>query len=813
MRLAKRPVFAYHFGMRPGSIRAVLVLAVAAATLLAHGAGASTHARGKLVAAFRDASRAYRVPVRLLLAVGEVNTRLQMPARPALNGGYGVMDLTPAQLRRASRLARIDPVAARHDLRQNVRAGAALLASLRTSSWYGALARLGGAPFADEVFLRLGRPLPRRAPAASAARADFPGAHWLPASKANYTTANRPLSSRITTVVIHVTDGSYGGTLSWFRNPSARATTHYVVRSSDGDVTQMVREKDIAWHAGNWAVNETSVGIEHEGFTGHCTWFTDAMYRSSAQLAAYLATKYLIPINRKHFIGHNEVPDPSNPRRFGGAGHHTDPGSCWKWARYMALVRDFAGASVGTTLQRIADDSTRAFKAPRGWKRKAATASYGRGYAVSKPSKSRNAARLSFGVPVTGSYALYGWWPASRSRNSSVPVAVDTAAGREWFRVDERKGSVWTYLGTFPLKKGKRTVRFSPRTKTKGSIVADAVKVELLAPNPTSGLEAEAAGWAATGRGLSSTSDGGISWSSISPADLSPEQIRGVRIMGTNGWLVAATGDPTQRLALYRTADAGATWTATPLPARPDVDVAAKATIEVADDTHVFIGLRLEPNRWSLSRGLLLRSSDGGVTWAKTMLPAAGEISFPTAQDGWLVGGLARERLYASHDGGRKWKAVRPKAAISGAASITYALPTFSSETEGVLPVSLAAGARSTLAFETTYDGGRSWYVAAKVRIGKSLRFASSVPSAVIDPDLWLAAVGKRLVAVTDGGLTKTTVGTLPGTVSGLQFASGTIGWAQVPGACAAKTRVCPIKLFATADGGITWVRLRPPGA
>jgi hypothetical protein len=40
---------------------------------------------------------------------------------------------------------------------------------------------------------------------------------------------------------------------------------------------------------------------------------TDAMYRSSAQLSAYLAIKYLIPIDRKHFIGHNEVPDPTIP--------------------------------------------------------------------------------------------------------------------------------------------------------------------------------------------------------------------------------------------------------------------------------------------------------------------------------------------------------------------------------------------------------------------------------------------------------------------------------------------------------------------
>jgi hypothetical protein len=48
--------------------------------------------------------------------------------------------------------------------------------------------------------------------------ADYPQAHWLAASSSNYTAANRPLSGPINMVVIHVTDGSYAGTLQWFRN-------------------------------------------------------------------------------------------------------------------------------------------------------------------------------------------------------------------------------------------------------------------------------------------------------------------------------------------------------------------------------------------------------------------------------------------------------------------------------------------------------------------------------------------------------------------------------------------------------------------
>jgi len=645
----------------------------------------------------------------------------------------------------------------------------------------------------------------------AALHADYPGARWLAASPADYSVANRPLSDRITTIVIHTTEGSYSGTLSWFRNPAARASAHYVVRSVDGQITQMVREKDVAWHAGNGAVNDASIGIEHEAFTAYCSWYTDAMYRSSAQLVAYLVTKYLIPVDRTHIIGHYQVPDPNHPGQFGGFAHHTDPGPCWDWPKYMGLVRDFAGASVGTTLQRIADDSARAFTGPRGWKRMASAAAYGRSYAVTTPSPAGQAARFSLGIPVPGRYALYGWWPASPLRNGSVPVGIDTASGRQWLKVDERTGGGWTYLGTFPLSAKATVVRFSRRTTAAGSIAADAVKVELLAPRPGSGLEAQTEGWAATARGLSATQDGGASWSKVSPAGVLPDQIRGVHLAGETGWIVVATGNTKHPLALYRTADRGATWTVTTLSAPRDVDVAAPATVEPVDDMHLFIGLRLQPSRWSLTRGLLLRTSDGGTTWAKTSLPAGGELSFPTARDGWLAGGIAHERLFASHDGGKTWKQVAPKPAIAGAASTAYALPTFTSATDGVLSVSLAAGTRSTLAFETTYDGGRSWQVAALVKVGKSLRVATSVPTAVVDSTLWLAAVNGKLVALGDEGLTRTTVGALPGTVSALRFASSSAGWAEVPSTCATRTAVCPLKLFATADGGVTWTRLRPP--
>jgi hypothetical protein len=55
--------------------------------------------------------------------------------------------------------------------------------------------------------------------------------------------------------------------------------------------------------------------------------------------------RYRVPIDRRHLIGHNQVPDPLHPGLFGGVSHHTDPGRYWDWSRYLDYVRTFARGS------------------------------------------------------------------------------------------------------------------------------------------------------------------------------------------------------------------------------------------------------------------------------------------------------------------------------------------------------------------------------------------------------------------------------------------------------------------------------------
>ncbi|MGI5192579.1 N-acetylmuramoyl-L-alanine amidase [Streptomyces sp. CA-288835] len=157
---------------------------------------------------------------------------------------------------------------------------------------------------------------------------DYAPAEWVPASPSNYTASDRPKSHPIDFVIIHVAQASYANTLRIFQNREKNVSAHYVVRSTDGRVAQIVRERDTAWHAGNWDYNTRSIGIEHEGWVDKPRYFTDRMYEESARLTAAICTKYGIPKDRSHILAHYEVP----------SSDHTDPGPHWDWARYIRLV-------------------------------------------------------------------------------------------------------------------------------------------------------------------------------------------------------------------------------------------------------------------------------------------------------------------------------------------------------------------------------------------------------------------------------------------------------------------------------------------
>ena len=149
-------------------------------------------------------------------------------------------------------------------------------------------------------------------------------------------------------------------------------------------------------------------------------------------------------------------------------------------------------------------------------------------------------------------------------------------------------------------------------------------------------------------------------------------------------------------------------------------------------------------------------------------------------------------------------------------------LPTFTDETTGVLPVTLA-GARSAVSFLRSQDAGRTWRLAATVATRRPITTARLVPATVVDSSTWLAALegGRRFVVVADGGASR--VGVVPRSlpfggskppVAEMRFASASAGWAQIATRCPLFHEPrCPDRqaVYRTADGGANWARLSPP--
>jgi hypothetical protein len=104
-------------------------------------------------------------------------------------------------------------------------------------------------------------------------------------------------------IVIHWMATTIEGADAQFHN--APDSAHYGV-AQDGRIWQWVREEDTAWHAGDWAFNSRSIGIEHEAGP-NLPPFTDAGYAASAALVAGICSRRGISHDRTAIVGHQTI--------------------------------------------------------------------------------------------------------------------------------------------------------------------------------------------------------------------------------------------------------------------------------------------------------------------------------------------------------------------------------------------------------------------------------------------------------------------------------------------------------------------------
>lgn len=489
---------------------------------------AQSRLNGRLNRAFRQAAQEFDVPRDLLAALAYGETRFDETTAPDADGhvgdnGYGVMGLVqnaPGNpLRTAAKLLRIGEAVVKTSPEHNIRAAAALLrrhadkqglndtTRKNLAAWYPVVALYSNAQndavarvYADDVYNTLNKGVrgqsrrgetvsvlarevrPDRGryqdilvspaldyspdpPEVSVDSTDYGPALWVPANSGNYAASSRPTSYPIRYVVIHTVQGSYSSAINWFQNPAANVSAHYVVRSNDGQITQMVREKDYAYHAGNRTYNQQSIGIEHEGYVDNPAWYTDAMYRASAALTRAVCLKYNIPMDRAHIIGHNEVPGAT----------HTDPGPNWNWTYYLQLVTQTP------TWSAIVDNTTAGrFVASANWNTSSySSLRYGADYRYADPQPVSDAAWFKFNLPATATYEVYVWYPSNAGYNASTPFVVATTGGNVYVSVNQQvSGGAWVSLGRFNLSAGDyNVVGVSRWTGTAGYVIADAVKI------------------------------------------------------------------------------------------------------------------------------------------------------------------------------------------------------------------------------------------------------------------------------------------------------------------------------------------------
>ena len=144
---------------------------------------------------------------------------------------------------------------------------------------------------------------------------------------------NRSRNSRarndIKFVIIHYTGmQSEIESIKRLKNPKAKVSCHYVI-SRKGQVTQMVKDKFIAWHAGKsmWKkfinLNNHSIGIElvNKGHEFGYQNFSKKQIKNLIKLCVYLKKKY--SIKKENFLGHSDIA----PLR------KSDPGEKFPWKK------------------------------------------------------------------------------------------------------------------------------------------------------------------------------------------------------------------------------------------------------------------------------------------------------------------------------------------------------------------------------------------------------------------------------------------------------------------------------------------------
>lgn len=114
----------------------------------------------------------------------------------------------------------------------------------------------------------------------------------------NFDNARKPIDR----IIIHWIVGTLASADAQFQKPKG-TSAHYGIE--DIVIHQYVQESDVAYHAGVYAMNQRSIGIEHSASPDRPA--SEQTYKTSGQLVARICKDYNIPLDRTHILKHSEV--------------------------------------------------------------------------------------------------------------------------------------------------------------------------------------------------------------------------------------------------------------------------------------------------------------------------------------------------------------------------------------------------------------------------------------------------------------------------------------------------------------------------
>ena len=233
------------------------------------------------------------------------------------------------------------------------------------------------------------------------------------------------------------------------------------------------------------------------------------------------------------------------------------------------------------------------------------------------------------------------------------------------------------------------------------------------------------------------TVDGGRHWQNVSPAGAEALQFRDVQAFDAQRAVILSIG-PGADSRVYRTADAGKTWTETFRNADANAFYDCMAFNQDKHSNGGGHGLALSDPVDGKFR--IAATSDGGKSWKvqpNDGMPAAlpGEFAFAASgtclvagpgRTAWFAtGGGERPRVFRTFDGGRHWTVADSPMASGEAAgifSLAFRGPLFGVAVGGdFLKPNEAVKAASV-----TYDGGRTWKLVPADKAPKGYRSGST---------------------------------------------------------------------------------------